>query len=171
MSDHKFVEVEQQLSKSTTAWLVDLGTRVGGIGMRLYVIGPVSGIKQNNRPAFEEAAAALMAEGYGVDIPHNIVPDNVKDWRGAMLHCLHHLTMTRVRCDEGHKGERTGHPYIQGIAMLDGWEESKGAKIEKQVAEALNIPCRPWREYLSPAKGAAALAADGALQPIFASAC
>lgn len=171
MSDHKFVEVEQQLSKSTTAWLVDLGTRVGGIGMRLYVIGPVSGIKQNNRPAFEEAAAALMAEGYGVDIPHNIVPDNVKDWRGAMLHCLHHLTMTRVRCDEGHKGERTGHPYIQGIAMLDGWEESKGAKIEKQVAEALNIPCRPWREYLSPAKGAAALAADGALQPIFASEC
>lgn len=28
MSDHKFVEVEQQLSKSTTAWLIDLSTVV-----------------------------------------------------------------------------------------------------------------------------------------------
>ena len=28
MSDHKFVEVEQQLSKSTTTWLIDLATVV-----------------------------------------------------------------------------------------------------------------------------------------------
>ena len=28
MSDHKFVEVEQQLSKGTTSWLIDLGTVV-----------------------------------------------------------------------------------------------------------------------------------------------
>ena len=139
--------------------------------MRLYVIGPVSGIEKNNRPAFEEAAAALTADGYGVDIPHNIVPDSVDDWKGAMLHCLHHLTTTRVRCSEGHKGERTGLPYVQGIAMLDGWDKSKGATLEKQVAEALGIPCHPWRDYLSPARGGAALAAESALQPIFAPAC
>lgn len=28
MSDHKFVEVEQQLSKGTTSWLIDIGTVV-----------------------------------------------------------------------------------------------------------------------------------------------
>lgn len=28
MSDHKFVEVEQQLSKGTTSWLIDLSTVV-----------------------------------------------------------------------------------------------------------------------------------------------
>lgn len=28
MSDHKFVEVEQQLSKSTTSWLIDISTVV-----------------------------------------------------------------------------------------------------------------------------------------------
>lgn len=138
---------------------------------RLYLSGPITGKPNDNREAFEEAAAALMAEGYGVDIPHNIVPESVEDWKGAMLHCLHHLTTTRVRCDEGHKGEHTGHPYVQGLAMLDGWEKSKGAMLEKQIAEALGIPCRPWREYLSPARGAAALAAEGALQPIFAPAC
>ncbi len=113
--------------------------------MRLYVIGPVSGIKKNNRPAFEEVATVLMAEGYGVD---NIVPECVDDWRGAMLHCLHHLTITRVRCDKGHEGEHTGNPYIQGIAMLDGWEKSRGARIEHDLAEALGIPCKPWREWL-----------------------
>lgn len=136
--------------------------------MRLYVIGPISGIDKNNRPAFEEAAAALTADGYGVDIPHNIVPEGIDDWEGAMLHCLHHLTITRVRCDEGHKGERTGIPYVQGIAMLNGWEESKGATLEKQVAEALGIPCRPWREYLSPAAPAASMATASAAQPLLA---
>lgn len=136
--------------------------------MRLYVIGPVSGIEGNNRPAFEEAARLLMANGYGVDIPHDIVPEGVDDWRGAMLHCLHHLTMTRVRCDKGHKGERTGLPYVQGIAMLDGWERSKGALLEKHIAEALGIPCRPWRRYLNPAAKAAPLAAADAAQPLLA---
>ena len=35
-----------------------------------------------------------------------------------------------------------------GIAMLDGWEDSKGARIEHDLAEALGIPCKPWREWL-----------------------
>lgn len=35
-----------------------------------------------------------------------------------------------------------------GIAMLDGWEESKGARIEHDLAEELGIECRPWREWL-----------------------
>lgn len=135
--------------------------------MRLYVAGPVSGIKKGNRPAFERAAARLMADGYGVDIPHDIVPEGVDDWKGAMLHCLHHLTTTRVRCDEWHKGERTGIPYVQGVALLDGWENSKGAKIERDLAEALGIPCKPWREWLNPAANAAAYAD----QPVAALAC
>lgn len=115
---------------------------------RLYISGPVTGIEYDNVTAFRKAQRLLMAKGYGVDIPHDIVPDGVEGWRGAMLHCLHHLTITRVRCDKGHKGERTGLPYVQGIAMLDGWERSKGAKLEKAVAEACGIPCKTVNEWL-----------------------
>jgi len=32
--------------------------------------------------------------------------------------------------------------------MLDGWEKSRGARIEHDLAEALGIPCKPWREWL-----------------------
>lgn len=115
---------------------------------RLYISGPVTGKPDDNREAFRRAQRTLMAKGYGVDIPHDIVPDYVEDWRGAMLHCLHHLTMTRVRCDKGHKGERTGIPYVQGIAMLPGWEQSEGARLEKAVAEACGIECKTVDEWI-----------------------
>lgn len=34
------------------------------------------------------------------------------------------------------------------IAMLDGWEQSRGARIEHNLAKALGIECRPWMEWL-----------------------
>lgn len=127
---------------------------------RLYLIGPVTGKPNDNRKAFDDAAARLEADGYAVDIPHEYT-NLGEDWG----FCMRRSITAMLAID--HKGIG----LFDGVAMLDGWEESKGAKIEKQVAEALNIPCRPWRDYLSPAKGAAALAAESALQPIFAPAC
>lgn len=44
---------------------------------------------------------------------------------------------------------REGETHYDGIAMLDGWEDSKGATIEHDLAEALGIPCKPWREWLN----------------------
>lgn len=127
---------------------------------RLYLIGPVTGKPNDNRQAFEEAAAHLEADGYAVDIPHAYT--NLGECWGF---CMRRSITAMLAID--HKGDS----LFDGVAMLDGWEKSEGAKIEKQLAEALGIPCRPWRDYLSPAKGAAALAAESALQPIFALAC
>lgn len=127
---------------------------------RLYLIGPVTGKPNDNREAFEEASARLEVDGYAVDIPH-VYTNLGEDWG----FCMRRSITAMLAID--HKGDS----LFDGVAMLDGWEESEGAKIEKQVAEALGIPCRPWRDYLSPAKGAVALAAESALQPIFAPAC
>lgn len=111
---------------------------------------------------FVSARRALKADGFACAIPHDYI-DGGTDWNTAMR-----ISITAMLSMEyGHKSK----PSFDGIALLDGWEESEGAKIEKQLAEALGIPCRPWRDYLSPAKGAAALAAESALQPIFAPAC
>lgn len=127
---------------------------------RLYLIGPVTGKPNDNRKAFDDAAARLEADGYAVDIPHAYT--NIGE---GWDFCMRRSITAMLSID--HKGIS----FYDGVAMLDGWEESKGATLEKQVAEALGILCRPWREFLSPAKGAAALAVDGALQPIFAPAC
>ena len=64
---------------------------------------------------------------------------------------------TSIRQMLANDGQSTS-PLYDGIAMLDGWERSRGAKIEHDIAEALGMPCRPWREWLSPAAPAATMA-------------
>lgn len=125
----------------------------------LYIIGPATGKPNDNKEAFVSARRALKADGYLCAIPHDYINDGT-DWNTAMR-----ISITAMLSME-HGLKRK--PAFDGVAMLDGWEESKGAKIEKQLAEALGIPCRPWREYLSPAAPAASMAAAGAAQPLLA---
>lgn len=127
----------------------------------LFLIGPVTGRPNDNRLAFVQARKALKSEGYGCDIPHDYIPEGTP-WQDAMRISIRQMLANKV--------QSTLAQY-DGIALLDGWEESAGAKIEKQTAEALGIPCRPWRDYINPAANGAALASGSALQPIFAPAC
>lgn len=125
----------------------------------LYIIGPVTGKPEDNKPAFVAARRALKADSYTCAIPHDYIAEGT-DWNTAMRISI----AAMLSMEYGHKSK----PAFDGIALLDGWEESEGAKIEKQLAEALGIPCRPWREYLDPAAPAASMAAAGAAQPLLA---
>lgn len=127
--------------------------------MNLYVIGPVTGRKDRNIDEFQGVAEDLRNAGYGCVIPHQVVP-RTKNWEEAIHLSIEELT----HCERG------GFHY-DGVAMLPGWEQSRGAKIEHDLAVALGIPCKPWREWLEVAKGGAPLAAEGASQPVFAPAC
>ena len=42
--------------------------------MRIYVIGPVTGHADLNRPTFESARAELSAAGHEAVIPHDFIP-------------------------------------------------------------------------------------------------
>lgn len=98
--------------------------------MRLYVIGPVSGHTENNRPAFERAARQLhRALGCAVEIPHDTVPSDA-DWQTAMRLSISAM----LRCD--------------GVALLEGWRWSRGAAIERALAVELGIQTGsvPWWE-------------------------
>ena len=88
---------------------------------RIYVAGPMTGHEDFNYPAFNAAAAQFRALGYVVENPaENPVPA-CGSWEGYMRLAIGQL----VRCDEIH--------------MLRGWSHSRGAKVERQLAETLGL--------------------------------
>ena len=91
--------------------------------MRVYVSGPVTGMPGLNRRAFERAAVQLEAAGHTPLVPHWFVPSDA-GWQDAMRRSIE----TLVKCD--------------GVALLPGWQDSKGAVIEFSLARDLGIPVR-----------------------------
>lgn len=88
--------------------------------MRLYVIGPVTGRENLNCKAFEDAKEKLWDAGYDVLIPHDVVLPIATHERAMRL-----SIKTMLGCD--------------GVAALTDWDESRGAKLEREVAVACGI--------------------------------
>lgn len=112
--------------------------------MKLYLAGPMRGRPQFNFPAFHAAAAKLRAEGHivfspaerdieragGVDISSNNPTGDEdqarRDFGVTLRECLKD-DLTWI-CD-----------HAEGIALLPGWEDSKGARCEASLAYALGL--------------------------------
>ncbi|HEX6940219.1 MAG TPA: DUF4406 domain-containing protein [Longimicrobiales bacterium] len=91
--------------------------------MRIYLAGPMSGIKAHNFPAFHARAAELRVQGYDVVNPAELDDgDASKPWEHYMRRDLALL----VTCD--------------AVALLPGWQASRGATLEVHVANALGMP-------------------------------
>lgn len=113
---------------------------------RLYISGSVTGIEDDNLSAFEIAQKELEAAGYLTDKPHDLV-DREDSHETAMLLCVNELTERTQKT-----GIRHPVPYYDGVALLPGWEQSDGAKLEKAVAEACGIPVKTVDEWLEEAR-------------------
>jgi len=87
----------------------------------IYVAGPMSGLPDLNYPEFNRAAKALRALGYHVENPAENPAPACGSWQGYMRLAIAQL----VQCDEIH--------------MLRGWSQSKGAKIERELAGHLGL--------------------------------
>lgn len=122
--------------------------------MRVYVIGPVTGMPGLNREAFEDARDKLMALGFEADIPHDFVPAGAS-WEQAMRLSLWHLATS----------DGSGGPAYGGVARLEGWQESRGAALESACAVAFGIRAMDLADWLDPAAPAAAGAAQDAAMP------
>lgn len=107
-------------------------------GKRVYLSGPMSGILDNNAPAFAEAkrrcldAGAAMVFNPATAWGHT---DRPASW--YMRHDLHRLTKS--------DGER---PLFDAVVLLDGWQNSEGATLEYQVARACGIALVNLREVV-----------------------
>lgn len=87
----------------------------------LYLSGPMSGYPLDNYPAFHAEARRLRELGYHVENPAENPPPSDRSWHGYMRLALAQL----LTCE--------------GIALLPGWERSRGATLEHHVAKALGM--------------------------------
>lgn len=106
--------------------------------MRIYIAGPIAGYPNGNREAFAERAEMIIAAGWEPVNPHEV--DHAHE--GACI---------------GVATDRPDDPHLYGCylradirelmtcdayTLLRGWYASKGARVERHVAQALGIPLR-----------------------------
>lgn len=89
--------------------------------MKIYIAGPMTGYPDLNFPSFHAEAARLRALGIDVVNPAEINADPATEW----LDCMRADICELVTCD--------------GIALLPGWEASRGAGIEHGLARCLGL--------------------------------
>ena len=91
--------------------------------MIAYLAGPMSGIPEYNYPAFAMAASTWRNAGHEVLNPaENFNGDTSREYREYM----------RADLDMLLKAE--------AVALLPGWDQSKGARFELHVAQLLGLP-------------------------------
>ena len=87
----------------------------------LYLSGPMTGLPEFNFPAFRAEAERLRALGYAVTNPAEINTDTTTPWQ----ECLRQDLREMLDCD--------------AIALMPGWEQSRGANLELHVAHRVGM--------------------------------
>jgi hypothetical protein len=90
--------------------------------VRVYLSGPMTGMPEFNYPAFHEAARSLRAVGFEVVSPAEKPMEAHAPWVAHMRLDIELM----LAC--------------AGVVMLPGWEQSKGARIERRLALELDMP-------------------------------
>lgn len=92
--------------------------------MKLYIAGPMTGYQDHNLPAFAAAAVELAEHNHEPINPGRHGADPTYTWADYLRRDLVDL----VGAD--------------GVAVLPGWESSRGASLEVRTALALEMPVR-----------------------------
>lgn len=102
--------------------LLDRGIPAGG-HRGLYLAGPMTGRPDHGYAVFADAARKLRAQGYDVINPAELHDNNLSrafDWY------LRRDLSLLLTCS--------------ALALLPGWERSRGATLERNVAAGLGMP-------------------------------
>lgn len=98
---------------------------------RIYISGPITGMVDLNRQAFGAAAQALREAGFEPVNPHENGVERSAPWSDHMRADIKML----MDCE--------------GVALLPGWEHSKGARIEQGIAANLGMPTDTLAAWLA----------------------
>lgn len=92
-----------------------------GMKGTLYLAGPMSGLPDFNFPAFNSKADELRHEGWVVTNPADFPFHEGWEWHQYLRVALRAMT------------------YCDTIYMLRGWQQSRGANLEYEVAVGLGM--------------------------------
>lgn len=98
--------------------------------MKLYIAGPMTGYPGHNLSAFAQAADQLRDHGYDAVNPGQRGVIEGWSWADYLREDL------RLLLD------------CTGVALLNGWEGSRGALVEVHVAKHLSMPVEPIAVWL-----------------------
>jgi hypothetical protein len=97
---------------------------------KIYIAGKVTGEPlQEVTMKFGSAQKKIEELGFEVVNPLEVVGDFKCDWETAMKRCIKAL----LDCD--------------GMVILPDWKDSTGAKIERQLADDLNIQIYNYSKF------------------------
>lgn len=98
--------------------------------MLVYISGPITGMPDLNWAVFEDATEKLLLNGHVPFNPFYSNLDITRPWHEHMREALRLLLKA------------------EAVALLPGWERSRGARLEVQVAKALEMTIHPLEDYL-----------------------
>lgn len=108
--------------------------------MNLYVSGPMTGRPDFNYPAFNAMAAKLRLAGHTVFNPAENFGGDTSRARAEYMRLDIQMVL-----------------MAEAVVVLDGWEHSRGARLEVAIARELGIDV--LNEFLMPVVGDVPLAA------------
>jgi hypothetical protein len=106
--------------------------------MKLYIAGPMRGYPAFNFPAFDKAAETLAYLGIETISPADHDRSNGFNADGMTGH--EDLTATGFDLKSALAWDLDQVAHADGVAVLDGWEKSSGARAEVATAHAVGVP-------------------------------
>jgi len=110
--------------------------------MKIYIAGPMSGIAQFNYPAFDRAAASIRELGFDARSPAEMDSPEVR--------ALALASTTGDLAELKSSGETWGDMLaadvkmiadeLDGVCLLEGWHDSRGARLEAFVCLSVRKP-------------------------------
>jgi hypothetical protein len=121
--------------------------------MMIYISGPMSGKRDHNRRAFEKAYDEIF-EVFKVEKSEGRIIIRNPLAIGSELEACYDMISKNTK----YKAKPRWSDYMRADIMelcncthalfLKGWEKSKGAALERQIAEAIGIICAESAEEL-----------------------
>lgn len=103
-----------------------------------YIAGPMSGIEDYNFPKFNEVADKLIQAGYIVENPAETdISDEFPDY--FEVHNEDDWTVESSAYQLYLKKSFRKLLSCNHLVLLEGWQDSRGARCELEIAKALNF--------------------------------
>ena len=118
---------------------------------RIYLSGPISGLPDKNKPAFDAEEALLRADFFDIFNPQSIAApseETLAEWahdydpKGRLWQYYMKICVAEI-------------PHCDSMRMLPHWQNSKGAVWEHRIAQMLGIPityCHVEEQWTTPSE-------------------